>query len=97
MQTLLTNVKTHEKGFHWQSALVTYISNNKAKYDIGTIMEALAIVGPDEPSIRAFIDQMVATINTTYANDPNGGGAERVDPPGDLPVVDDNHGCVLFP
>jgi len=97
MARLLTNVKTHEKGFHWQLALVDYINGKKTTYDIGTILEGLAVVGPNEASVKAFIDKLVLDMNTAYANDPLGGGNERVDPPGDMPYVDDTNGCVLFP
>ncbi len=95
MLSVFNNIVRHEKTFHWQQHLVDYVKANRGRYDIGTIMEGVALTGPDETSVRFILDKLVRNISLTYWDDADGGKAEVLDPPGPFPLVDDASGCGL--
>jgi hypothetical protein len=84
-------IRAHERNRHWDAWLVDYVSQNKAVYDIGTIMEAITTRAETEADARVNIDfHMRSEVNFKYANDPLGGANEVInDPQPTFPLVDD--------
>jgi hypothetical protein len=101
MNLLFTQIQTHEKTRHWQDAVITFVSQNKLQYDIGTIMEALTSRRAAEADARQDIDQFVWTLDAAYLRDPQGGAYEVfTDPHTDAPLIEDipigNANCALY-
>jgi hypothetical protein len=102
MAGAFASASAHEKDFHWQDKLLDYIDANKARYDLGTIMEAMTTLASTENDARSAIDLFVRNLMLAYATDPNGGGAERLDPGPAFPIVQDmpvgpTAPCTLLP
>jgi hypothetical protein len=101
MALLFTQIQTHEKTRHWQDAVLTYVSQHKEQYDIGTIMEKITSRDSNETAARAGIDKFVSDLDNAYFNDPLGGKYEVfTDPHTDAPLIEDipsgNANCVLY-
>ncbi len=92
-------IRAHERNRHWQAWLVNYVSQNKALYDVGTIMEAMTTRAATETAARVNIDTyMLQEVNYKYANDPLGGANEVInDPKPTFPLVDDAGATTLAP
>ena len=84
-------IRAHERNRHWEAWLVNYVSQNKALYDVGTIMEAITTRAETEGDARVNIDNhMRNEVNLKYAKDPLGGANEVInDPKPTFPLVDD--------
>jgi hypothetical protein len=98
MPSVAAAVRAHEKNRHWQAWLVNYVAANKAKYDVGTLMEAITTREATLANAQLAIDVFMKNMMLAYATDPLGGGNEvYTDPIPKFPIVDDAGATTLPP